>query len=206
MVRQLLPKFSVLPQKNLEYTDEQLIDLVKKGDENAFSTLYNRYWDKLYTVSYYRLSDELEAEEVVQDLFLSIWSRKEQLEIKSSVAAYLSVSVKYLIINKLAKRKRQASFRKTFLKTMVVSEETTDLWLMGKELSERLEAYINELPEKCRIVFKMSREEGKSAKEISKELSLAEKTIEAHITKALRILKSNLPTIVAIFLYVMTRK
>jgi len=189
-----------------EYSDEYLMQLIREGDERAFSVLYDRYWDRLYTRAYHRLSDEIEAEEVVQDVFLSIWARRAQLEVRSSAGSYLSVAVKYQIINKLAKRKRVSSFKESFVKSITVSENTTDLWLSEKELRERLEIHINELPDKCRLVFKMSREEGLNAKQISEELCLAEKTIEAHITKALKILRSALPSVITVLFYLLLKK
>jgi len=191
----------MLSKDESHFSDEELIEQIRIDDETAFSFLYNRYWDKLYSVAYHRLSDGIEAEEVVQDLFLSIWARRKDLDIQSTVAGYLSVSIKYQIINKFARRKQFSYFKEKTLKSIKLSEETTDLWMAEKELKDRLEKYINLLPEKCRIVFKMSREEGKKNKEISQELNLAEKTIEAHISKALKVLRSNFPFIFIGFLF-----
>src|SRR5690606_20425787 len=85
--------FLMLFKNNSYGSDEELIELIRDGDEIAFSTLYNRYWDKLYSIAYNRLYDEMEAEEVIQELFLSIWNRRQQLEIRSTLSGYLSVSV-----------------------------------------------------------------------------------------------------------------
>lgn len=183
----------MLIREESKFTDEELIELIKGGNETAFSSLYNRYWDKLFSVAFHRLSDEMDAQEVVQEVFLSIWQRREDLEIKSSVSGYLSVSIKYQIINRLAKRRRLLSFQEKVVNKFNYYEDSTSLWMAEKELKEKLERCVNLLPEKCRIVFKMSREEGKKIKEISEELNLAEKTIEAHITRALKQLRNNFP-------------
>jgi RNA polymerase sigma-70 factor (ECF subfamily) len=77
------------------YTDQQLLDLIRTDDRGAFTELYNRYWDKTYAVALHRLEDEHEAEEVVQEVFLSIWQRRATLQLTHTVATYLAVAVKY---------------------------------------------------------------------------------------------------------------
>jgi DNA-directed RNA polymerase specialized sigma24 family protein len=90
-------------------TDLELVDLLKSDGYAAFTEIYNRYWDKLFVVAYCRLDDELEAEEAVQNVFLSLWKRRENLELTHSISTYLSVAVKYQVITKLAllRRKQQ---------------------------------------------------------------------------------------------------
>jgi RNA polymerase sigma-70 factor (family 1) len=173
-------------------TDSELLDLLKSGDHAAFTEIYNRYWDKLFAVAYNRLSDELEAEEVVQNIFLSLWKRKEQLALTHSLATYLSVSVKYQILTRLAQLKREKERTDQLRIAAIEGIETTGEWLSEKELRLQIEQCINTLPEKCRIVFKLSRESLKSNKEIAEELGLSEKTVEGHITKALTTLRGSL--------------
>ena len=174
------------------YTDQQLLDLIRTDDRGAFTELYNRYWDKTYAVALHRLDDEHEAEEVVQEVFLSIWQRRATLQLTHTVATYLAVAVKYKVINHLAKQhRRQLQHDELTITSPVVADSTAD-WLHEKELRQLLEKTISQLPEKCRIVFLLSRDENKTYAEIAAELNISQKTVEAHMSKALRELRETL--------------
>jgi RNA polymerase sigma-70 factor (ECF subfamily) len=174
------------------YTDQQLLDLIRTDDRSAFTELYNRYWDKTYAVALHRLEDEHEAEEVVQEVFLSIWQRRATLQLTHTVATYLAVAVKYKVINHLAKQhRRQLQHDELTITSPVVADSTAD-WLHEKELRQLLEKTISQLPEKCRIVFLLSRDENKTYAEIAAELNISQKTVEAHMSKALRELRETL--------------
>jgi RNA polymerase sigma factor (sigma-70 family) len=128
-----------------------LVDLKSDGYA-AFTEIYNRYWDKLFAVAYYRLDDELEAEEAVQNVFLNLWKRLDKLELTHSISTYLSVAVKYQGITKLAILRRKQLHLNSLSKTDE-GIETTANWLSEKELKLQIQTCINQLPEKCRIVF-----------------------------------------------------
>jgi RNA polymerase sigma-70 factor (family 1) len=172
-------------------TDLELVDLLKSEGYAAFTEIYNRYWDKLFAVAYYRLDDELEAEETVQNVFLSLWKRRDNLELTHSLSTYLSVAVKYQVITKLALLRRKQQHINSLSKTEEGIETTTN-WLSEKELKIQIQTCINQLPEKCRIVFQLSREQGKTNAQIAHELEISEKTVEGHITKALHTLRGSL--------------
>jgi RNA polymerase sigma-70 factor (family 1) len=174
------------------HTDQELTDFLKSGDHAAFTEIYNRYWDKLFAVAYNRLSDELEAEEAVQNVFLSLWKRKETLELTHSLSTYLSVSVKYQIFTRLAQLKRERERTGQLKMVAVEGKETTGEWLSEKELRLQIEQCINALPEKCRIVFLLSREQNLTNKQIAGQLDISEKTVEGHITKALSTIRGSL--------------
>jgi RNA polymerase sigma-70 factor (ECF subfamily) len=174
------------------YTDQQLLDLIRTDDRGAFTELYNRYWDKTYAVALHRLEDEHEAEEVVQEVFLSIWQRRATLQLTHTVATYLAVAVKYKVINHLAKQhRRQLQHDELTITSPIIADSTAD-WLHEKELRQLLEKTISQLPEKCRIVFLLSRDENKTYAEIAAELNISQKTVEAHMSKALRELRETL--------------
>lgn len=80
------------------YTDEELVQLLKKSDHEAFAELYERYWDKLLFLAGKKLNDLYEAEHIVQDLFLDLWQRRADLDIQRSIGGYLVIAVKYRII------------------------------------------------------------------------------------------------------------
>ena len=174
----------------VDKSDLELITLMKQHDQAAFTEIYQRYWKKLFTVATNKIQDLEEAREIVQNVFISLWNRREQLEINSSLQNYLAVSVKYRVINLLAR----LNTKRFYLDSLDQAEidDSTQQWLDFMELKEQLSKLVNDLPEKCRIVFIMSREEGHSHKEISKKLGISEKTIEGHLTKAIKLLKDQL--------------
>ncbi|WP_448635390.1 RNA polymerase sigma-70 factor [Pedobacter panaciterrae] len=175
-------------------SDSELIHLLQQDDEQALSALYLRYWDKLLSVACHRLDDPEGAEEVVQDIFFALWKRRASLDIKYTLSTYLAVAVKYRIINLMDKQYRLRNKEK-LLPPIVEIEPSAEEYIFERELWERIEASIKQLPAKCQIVFRMSREKGMSNKQIASELDIAEKTVEAHMSKALRDIRGNLTSI-----------
>lgn len=181
------------------YNDHELIAFLKEDDQEAMREIYNRYWDKLLAVAVNRLAIEEEAEECVQDVFLSLWKRRDGLVLNHALSTYLGVAVKYQVINRLDKR-----YAKRQLQTTELLDEMTvpsaEAYLFEKELLERIAATVQALPEKCQMIYRMSREEGKSNKEIATELDISEKTVEGHVTRALKDIRNNLSTFVPAFM------
>ena len=180
--------------------DDELVLLLKEGSEPALTALYLRYWDRLLTVATNRLDDPEEAEECVQDVFFRLWKRREDLQLSHSLATYLAVAVKYRVINAMDKlyrlRNRMEHSYADLAEYQVFSAED---YLLEKELKEQIAESINKLPEKCRIVFKLSREQGLTHKQIAADLDISEKTVEAHISKAMKDIRGNLAVTVPAF-------
>ena len=180
--------------------DDELVLLLKQGSEVALSALYLRYWDKLLTVATNRLDDPAEAEECVQDVFFRLWQRRENLQLSHSLATYLAVAVKYRVINAMDKQYRlRTRMERSYAYLVETSVFSAEDYLFEKELSEQITNAVNQLPEKCRIVFKLSREQGLTHKQIAAELDISEKTVEAHISKAMKDIRGNLATTVPAF-------
>lgn len=187
------------------FTDTELLSLLKGDDHAAFGEIYNRYWDKLFITALHRLGDETEAEEIVQDIFISIWQRRNILELTHSLATYLSVAVKYRVITKLAGRTKQKQRDARIAAESDEGVESTAQWLSEKELRQQIEQCVKNLPEKCRIVFEMSREQNLSNKQIAEELGISEKTVEGHITKAIHTLKNSLNISLPLLLFLLKK-
>lgn len=173
------------------YSDQKLTTFLKNGDKSAFTEIYNRYWKKMFALACQKINDPEEAREIVQQIFIRLWERKDKLEITSTLVAYLSVSVKYRIINAL----NMHYVRKNYIDNLPSWSElddSTQEWLDFEEVKERLAILVSNLPEKCRLVFVMSREQGQSQKQIAEALNISEKTVEAHLGKAIKSLKIGL--------------
>jgi RNA polymerase sigma-70 factor (ECF subfamily) len=176
------------------YTDQELTALLKQGDRMAFTELYNRYWKKLFTAAANKIDDLQEAEDIVQQIFISIWNRREVLVINSSLASYLAVSVKYRILKSLDKSFKEMHYgdEAATAALLEVPDDSTREWLDFQEVNEQLNMLVEKLPEKCRLVYKLSREQGYTQKQISEQLNISAKTVEGHITHAIKSLKTGL--------------
>jgi len=180
-------------------TDVELLDLLKEDSKGAFTEIYNRYWKKLLTVAANKLKSVDDAEEVIQDIFIVLWNRRAELEIKSALASYLAVSVKYRVIKILDKYYHQQKYINSLVHDHCVDDSTQE-WLQFQELKEQMSVLVAALPEKCRIVYQLSRNSHFSQKEIAAELQISEKTVEAHIGKAIKTLRAGLTTYMRILL------
>jgi RNA polymerase sigma-70 factor (ECF subfamily) len=172
--------------------DKELTGLLREGDEHAFTEIYNRYWAKLFAIAANKIKDLDEAEEIVQDIFVSLWKRRSDLGVIDTLSPYLAVSVKYRVIKILDKRNHQQKYSDYSQHIKDLTDDSTQQWLEFEELRSRLAGFVADLPEKCRLVYQLSRESGYSQRKIASELGIAEKTVEAHLGKALKTLRTRL--------------
>lgn len=171
------------------YSEEELLALLKEGSGEAFSLIYERYWKKLLGIAYNHTRDKASAEEIVQEVFISFWNRRFVLQV-GAVENYLAIAVKFATFKKLRRQRRQQEIenRELTFEEAQFDEELID----ARFLKEYIDAVVEKLPEKCQLVFRLSREDFRSNRFISEELGLSEKTVEAHITRALKILRVSL--------------
>jgi len=172
-------------------TDEELIILLAIDDARAFSEIYNRYWKKLFWLAGNKLNCLEDAEEVVQDIFVSLWKRRQDLRIHATLNNYLAVSVKYKILTVLDKYHNQQQYIDSLI-GMSTADDSTQEKLAFDELRDQLTQLVADLPEKCKVVYQLSREQGLSQKQIAQTLQIAEKTVEGHLNKATKILRAKL--------------
>jgi len=173
----------------------EILMLLITGDEQAFTEIYNRYWKRLMALAYSHTKDKYLAEEIVQEVFLSLWNRKKAVEIKS-LNAYLATAVKFSIFKHINSRNRQAQIIDRMTKHAVY--ELPDELLQAKFLEEYVNQIVELLPAKCKLVYLYSRKEEMSVQEIASEMNIAGKTVEAHLTKALKVLRLNLKELLLI--------
>ncbi|WP_316794290.1 RNA polymerase sigma-70 factor [Pedobacter frigoris] len=178
------------------YNDQQLLELLKTGDKRAYAEIYNRYKKLLYAFALKRLDNEQEVEDILHELFLSVWNKREQFGEQTLLAAYLYNGVRYQIINIFSRQKLAGRYLDSFnqyLRQELTIDETDHL-IRHKELSGLIEKEIAALPTKMREVFQMSRQIGCTRKEIAEQLGLSEETVKSHMHHALKILKVKLGT------------
>jgi RNA polymerase sigma factor (sigma-70 family) len=172
------------------YDDKTLVTLLKEGDRDVFTEIYNRYWEKLYSLAYSHLKSEAVTEEMVQEVFYTLWRKKEQLDIEF-LPAYLSAMTRYAVYKKLARerRKLQVEAQAASGIALEINEIRT---VDNRNLLDIVEKLSNVLPEKCRLVFIHNKLLDKSIDEVASILQISTKTAEAHLTKALKILRARM--------------
>jgi RNA polymerase sigma-70 factor (family 1) len=173
------------------YTDQELLSRLREDDEDAFAELYNRYAGKVRSLAFSKVSCVEATQEIVQEIFSSIWERRHSLFI-DAVPNYLAVAVKYRAINHI---KSQLAFRKytnVYRAFVKISEEETMEAVQFHNLTEAIEEGVQKLPEKTQLVFRLNRMEGKSIAEIAIKLKLSEKAIKYHIARSLKELRFHL--------------
>jgi RNA polymerase sigma-70 factor (family 1) len=174
------------------YNEAELLGLLRAGDREAFTEIYNRYWKVLFHIAANKSGSLPEAEELVQDLFLDIWKRREQLEIATNLKSYLAVALKYRVINLLARRNKRRRYEQYAGKKLSIADTSTEQWLGFHELDECIAALVAELPDKCRLVYQLKKEKGYSQRDIALHLQISEKAVEAHITRALKLIRTGI--------------
>ena len=173
-------------------SDEELLLLVKQEDKIAFSEIFKRYWPQLLDRAYRRLDSIELAEEMVQDIFVSIYHKRGEIEITSSLAGYLNSALKYKILNHIRGEIVRNNYRKMVESSEVCYSPDVTEKMDEKELRQEIDECLDLLPAKCRQVFVLSREDNLSHKQIACMLGISVSTVEKHIVKALKIMRSNL--------------
>ncbi|MEO6522880.1 MAG: RNA polymerase sigma-70 factor [Mucilaginibacter sp.] len=179
-------------------SDEELSVLLSKEVTAAFHEIFNRYWSQLYTTAYRRVRSREAAEEIVQDLFTSLWVKRKNTRIHTSLAAYLFTSVRYLVLNHVEKEAVRKTYKDSLQVVKTVYQNPTEETVLLNDLTRKIEEEIDLLPLKCRSVFELSRKEYKTNKEIAVMLGISEKTVENHLTKALTRLRLSLNDVISL--------
>jgi len=175
----------------LIHTDETLLSLIADGDKEAFTMLYRRYWESLFATAARALRSKTDAADLVQDIFLSIWNRRNDLQITGSLAAYLQTSVKYKVIKYIEKNITRRDYL-VLLTDVLVNFQPPDVesQLQVKELQHAIHSAVEQMPNKMREVYQLSRKHHLSHKEIAERLDISDETVKKHIQHALAIIKT----------------
>ena len=180
--------------------DEKIIfEKLRKGDEAAFKVIYNKYVPRLYYfVLEYMPQNDL-VENIVQDTLMTLWDKKATLTDNTNISAYLFTVAKNNCLYRLRdQRYAQKLFDSTDLHNLELCAnldalESLDTSLLTfSEIEKIIKNTLEQLPPQCRVVFQMSRFDDKKYKEIAEELNISVKAVEGHITKALKLFRTNL--------------
>lgn len=172
--------------------EQELVSRLKADDETAFKLLYDNYWEQLFISAYNLLKKKEICEDILQEIFINIWNNRKNLEIRTSLKGYLHTCVFHKVYDYF--RKNKNVFNEEFFENIDsrVQNSNPESKLIYKELVNQINATVELLPEKCQEVYKLSREKQLSHKEIAQHLNTSTKNVEAHITKALKLIKSSI--------------
>jgi RNA polymerase sigma-70 factor (ECF subfamily) len=189
----------------MEFQDEQMASLLSKRDEAAFEQVFKTHYKNLHAYAFTILRDEDEAEEMVQQVFFKLWERSENLSFSGPVAAYLYRAVHNESLNFLKHQKVKAGHQLHVAYSMKNKSEHEQGKMMRKELENKFREALNELPEQCRTVFQLSRFEDMKYKEIADKLDISVKTVENHMGKALKLLRTKLVDFLPLLLILLSK-
>jgi RNA polymerase sigma-70 factor (ECF subfamily) len=188
----------------VDLNNEQLIPLLLSGDEATFEGVYKHFIRPLHVYAISILRDEDTAKGMVQNVFLKLWERRERLQFSGSIKAYLYGAVYNECLNNLRHQKVKVDHQQHVLyMTKDNAEESTGMELL--DLKEKLQQAMNDLPEKCRTVFQLSRFEDLKYQEIADELGISIKTVENQMGKALKTLRLKLVDYLPLLIWFISR-
>ena len=189
-------------------SDKELSTLLVTGDEKAFKIVFDRHYQQLLRFSVSYTNDIYAAENIVQESFILLWENKLELDADSNLHAFLIKVVKLKTWNYVEKQRRRAAIERNLYNDLVReldlklytldSVNTSSLYI--SEIEHIIQDSLQTLPEQTQTIFKLSRQEYLSNKEIAGKINLSEKTVEYHITKALKLLRTELSDYLKILL------
>ena len=172
----------------MSYPDIHILDSLKEQPETALKVLYDEYYNYICSVVYKMVGDASLAEDIAQEVFVEVWKRRESLDVNLSLRGYL----RRVAVNKTLNyiRSQKMNYEEDDQALQIPSNEnSTQKILEAEDLQKVINDAIDSLPDKCRVIFGLSRFEELSYKEISTELGISIKTVENQISKALKLVR-----------------
>jgi RNA polymerase sigma-70 factor (family 1) len=180
------------------HNDQELLALIAQGNENAFNQIFDHYWLPLCNAAYKRLQNKEWAEDIVQNIFIRLWLRRESLEIEN-LSVYLFTAVRYGVLDHITRKKDVTGFYEPF--ALLLQEKVgPDELLLAKELLDLANAYAATLPEKRREIFLLHINRRLSTKEIAGELGISQKTVQNQLNTALKGLQGRIAPVIMLII------
>lgn len=175
-----------------KHTDRELIDLIKSGDQAAFTEIFDRYNGPLYIHAFRRLQDREECRDLVQELLATLWLKRDELVFTTTLSGYLFMSVRNRIFNLLAKKKLDKEYVAAIQHLEAEGTFSTDHLVRINQLTAIIDREIAALPPRTREIFELSRRGFMSHKEIAEQLQISEQTVKTTVNNALKTLRVKL--------------
>lgn len=172
--------------------DQELVSLLKEGDANAYTQLFDRYQPLLYIYACKITKDEDEAADLVQEVFLYLWDKKNSIDLSGSILSYLYSAVRFKFYNLLDKKKVRLDYAESLKNFQQQNTLTTDHQLIEREMLRVIEQQIELLPPKLKLIYELSRKANLSTRQIADQLGISEKTVQNQLSLAVKQLKLRL--------------
>lgn len=169
--------------------DADLVARFRNGDQRAFAEIYRRYAEPTYRHILSKIRSRDDARDMLQELFASLWLRRSELAVDTHIAALLFTAAKYRIINYINQQQYRRSVLSALGEHLPAHSADTDHRVRERELGASIENAVSDLPAKMQTIFRMSRQEQLSHKQIAENLDLSETTVKKQVANALKILK-----------------
>lgn len=178
-----------------KYPDSQLLDLIKLGDQQAFTALVNRYWEDMYTHIHARIRHEDDTKDILQEIFISVWKKRDTIVVDDNgrLGSYLFTAARYSIIDHFSRPGTPVYNEELFAETYAQQTTVSALELLEtKEMEAQVNEVLDRMPERLQLPYRLSRYQQLSNREIATQLSLSEQTVKNNISIALRYLRTYL--------------
>jgi RNA polymerase sigma-70 factor (ECF subfamily) len=179
-----------------------LLQQIKEDNQLALKSIFNSYYNSVYSSVFRIIQESNLAEDLTQEVFIRLWGKRKSIEIHGELGPYLRRMAVNEALGHIRKNKKFAITDQVEELDKLSSYYDAETELNYKELSTAVQAALNKLPSKCRVVFNLSRFEGLSYKEISEQLEISIKTVENQIGKALKVMRENLKDYLTSFLLI----
>jgi len=183
----------------------ELIERLKQGDKEAYKTIFEAYWFSLFEYAARKISSQEDAREAVQNVFLELWENRHDLR-NINLDHFLKVCIRNKCVDYIRRKILQGKYTEHCRKYSDIADRGTQSSISLGDISRQVELGLSHLPEKSQRIFRLSRFEGYSTREIAEEIQLSEKSVEYHLTKALRIMRVCLKDFVLAFIFIMIVK
>lgn len=175
-------------------SDTELCALLKQDDHQAYREIYERYWLPLLAHARRALQNIDEGSDIIQDVFTKLWDNRQEIQITTSLSAFLYAVVRNKVLDRFKKIKVVNHHLDSLREFMANGESVTDHRVRERELAAIIEKEIAALPTRMREVFELKRKANKSYKEIAAEMNISELTVKTQMNKAIKLLKAKLGT------------
>jgi len=181
--------------KMIEKTDEEGKCLValSNGDFKAFNILYEKHHRALYFFALKLSNNQAESEELVQSVFVAVWEARKFIDPAKSFSAYLFSIARNQFYDMLRKRVTESCYTEYLLQQNTIIADDLEKEIEDKEINEIIQKLVQQIPERRQEIFRMSRDENLSYKQIAEKLQISENTVDTQIRKALNFLRKELP-------------
>ena len=185
-------------------TDLEVFVLMQEGDKFAFEEIYERFNGLLYIYACKMVSDREDARDIVQEIFVYLWSNPN-IQIKTQLSSYLYSAVRYKVFDWLDKNKSRTNYLQSLKDFAEKGDYVTENYIREREFASLIEKEVSLLPPKMRLIFEMSRQQHLTQKQIAEILQLSDKTVKKQMSNALKDLRLKLTSFLLLAVIILIR-